>query len=419
MKQIIKFAIYFLAFMFVFSSQSCSSDGEENSIIPNKFESIELDELTRAAGNSLGQFYVDFTTDAVRYVDDSDELKSNNVIVSPLSASILLSMVANGIDNDTSQKIIDYLGCNDTDGLKTFISILLNELPKADNQTKLILSNSIWIDNQRKLNGEYHSLMESAYKADIEYVDIANNSQRVMNEINAWSAKKTNNLIPAILDKLDSETLAVLLNSMYFKAPWSDDFFNVKDTRIEEFHGMSKNSNVEMMHTNIIGLYYATDNFESISFAFGNSSFTIRFILPIENLSIEDANSLLTVDELDKLNSGNIYSISISIPKFQISTHTDLNGVFKYSRIAAINGDQTFTMFDPAITGFLDFNQGASIELNEKGVEVAATTSGGDMIGAPMFKEAKFNLNRPFYFFIMENTTGTNACIMSGRIADL
>lgn len=420
MKQVIKFVIFAMACVFGFSAVSCTSDSVEDVVMPNEFEAIKLTEETRAAGNALSRFYAEYTTDAVRYVDDSDELKSKNVVVSPLSASILLSMVANGLDTNMYKEIIDYLGCDDMDGLKTFMNILLTDLPKADNQTNFILSNSVWVDSHRTLNGQYSSLIESIYNADISYVDIENNSQIVLNDINAWSAKKTNGLIPSILEKLDSETLAVLLNSMYFRAPWSDDFFNVNDTKAEEFHGFNKISKVDMMHTSIIGSYSNTGNFESISLPFGNSSFSIRFVLPTENVSMNEANSLLTVDELDKLNHGNIYSISISIPKFKLSTRINLNGVFNYSRISSIiNANQLFTMFDPIVTGFLDLNQGSSIELNEKGAEVAATTSAGDILSAPMFKDVAFNLNRPFYFFIMENATGTKACLLSGRITDL
>ena len=131
-------------------STSCSSTEDNEIVLPNDRVDIELNGSTRAAANSLKDFYVNFTTDAAKYVDNESDL-SGNFIVSPLSASMVLSMIANGVEEDVRQEISDYLGTNDVDALNSFASTMLTKLPKIDNQTEVKLANSAWVNNNYKL----------------------------------------------------------------------------------------------------------------------------------------------------------------------------------------------------------------------------------------------------------------------------
>ena len=67
------------------SSEAAPREEREERPVPNKRVDIELSARTRAVADNLRDYYVGFTTDAVRYVDNHPEEKKNpNVIVSPL-----------------------------------------------------------------------------------------------------------------------------------------------------------------------------------------------------------------------------------------------------------------------------------------------------------------------------------------------
>lgn len=88
----------------------CNSENEPDVIAPNERVDIALDQNTRSAADNLKEFYVNFTTDAVGYVDADDDMRTGNVAVSPLSASMVLAMVANGVSGETQREITEYLG---------------------------------------------------------------------------------------------------------------------------------------------------------------------------------------------------------------------------------------------------------------------------------------------------------------------
>lgn len=422
MKKIINILILVFTCTLVVLVAGCSSDGELEKITPNDFAFLDIEESTRAAGEKLNNFYIDFTTDAVKYVDSSNDIESKNVIVSPVSVSILLAMLANGVEEDMAQQIIDYLGCQDKESLNRFISVILNELPKVDNQARINFNNAIWVDNQLKINSDYYEILQTIFSSDINYADISNNTENVLKAINSWSYKNTDGLIPTILDYLNNDTFAVLLNSIYFKAPWKINIFDSKNTITSKFNGLKKVSDVKMMNSDFdMRSYSCTENFEALDLVFGNSAFNMLIVLPRESLSTEEANALFTAEEFSRLYAQGTYlPAKVRLPKFKLQCKLDLNKILQQTPIAQITETNKLEMFDSKKEGVLEFNQATSLEIDEKGAVVATTTSATATTGAPIFPTiVDFNVNRPFYFFIIETSTRTRTCILSGRIADL
>lgn len=184
---------------------ACSSDSIDNgpdNVTPNKRVDIQLSSETRAAARSLMDFYIGFTTDAANFVDNDASFTSKNFSVSPLSASMVLAMIANGTDQEVQTKIAGYLGTSDINALNELAEILLTELPKLDNQTELKLANSIWVNNQFKLTDSFSSLMNKEYEAIISYNDFKGNINKVIKDINKWCSTQTAGLIPDLLSSL-------------------------------------------------------------------------------------------------------------------------------------------------------------------------------------------------------------------------
>lgn len=401
---------------------ACTSDNEPGVIIPNDREDIMLDVNTRAAAENLKNFYVDFTTDVVSYIDSDTDIVNKNAVVSPLSVSMVLAMAANSTEDGLRKEIMDYLGAEDIAALNSLSRIMLDRLPLADNQTNLSIANSIWANDSYKLNGDFIKLMTSDYLATVKERNFSDGSAKTVKEINSWCSDNTNGLIRNMIDEIPPFSLAIMLNAVYFKGIWKDRLFLLENTRKAPFYGVNGTREVDMMSSKFIDRKYsANDNFEVFSLDFGNTSFSLMIVLPNESLSPEEANKLLNPEELSELeNDAVMCKLSVQLPKFKVDAKLDMNKVLASGGIHNIGGENLFNMFDPATSGTIRFRHATQFEIDESGAKAASVSSGEIGVTAPEIKPGEsytVKVDRPFYFFLKENSTG--ACLLSGRIVDL
>lgn len=413
--------LLFILTLFSLAFASCSSEEVETIITQNEYEPILLDEETISVSNNLVNFYLNFTLDAVGSIDANSDIESKNVVVSPISTGLILSMIANGTESDMTKEICNYLGHPNIMDVNNFASILLNQLPIIDNQSNIKLANSIWVDNQYKLTQDFSNTLESKYLGQISYENISKDPKKVLKTINKWCSNHTDGMIKSIMDDTKENTCAVLLNALYFKGKWKSNPFNPDDTKRAKFTGSTKVSSVDMMHSDYIVRHYGlSENFECVFLPFGNGSFNLLIVIPTSQMTLEQANSMLRTEYHPLMNNYKQCEIEVFLPKFKLESHYDLNKIFNNTKIAGITENLNLNMFTPNISGQIDFSQASSFEVNENGAQVASVTSGEIWVSAPPkieYDKYTINIDRPFYFFLREISTG--ACILSGRIADL
>lgn len=398
------------------------SDPVESSPEPNIRKDIELSGATRTAAENLNRFYTGFTADMIEYVDNNDNIIDKNVVVSPLSVSMALGILANGIDQTHSDLITDYLGIKELTGMNSLSATLLAELPKADNQTKMSIANAMWVNDAYSLNANFRNILADYYDASPEYGDFRNKGESVKNKINKWCSDKTEGLIPQIIDFVSDSHYAIILDALYFKGKWSDSPFSKENTAEADFHGYSGTTKVNMMHAGHKERLYASDtNFKAFSIPFGNGSFSFMVVVPEENVSREDAVRLLTPETLESLKDRLSYTdLEIFLPKFKCECNFILSEAFRNGKLAGINNAMQFTMFDPEFTATPLIRHASSVEIDESGAEAAAATIVDIYTSAPAGSTPQkytVTVDRPFFFFINEKSTG--ACLLSGRIAEL
>lgn len=399
---------------------SSQSDEFEKDFQPNDRVDIVLEGETRAAADNLHSFYLNFTLDAIKYVDSDNLNTSKNTIVSPLSASMVLSMLANGVDNDTKSEILDYLGVENLNSLNELSEILLSKLPTADNRTEMKIANAIWVNNSFRLNQDYSSLIKLSYQGEVNNADFGN-GKKVADAINKWCSGKTNGLISKMFDSVDPSSMAILLNAVFFKGEWYEKTFLTENTKKEMFNGSQKRTEVEMMHSyHERRSYYADDFFEIFYLPFGNTSFSFIGIVPREGVSLNEATRLLTDEKIITLKENTVSCmLAVDMPRFKVKSELKLNDIFKAGGMAKIGDSMDLQMFEGDVAGSIFFKQAANLEIDEAGAKLGAVTSGDISTALPIIpgSEQHVRLDRPFYFFIQENSTG--ACLLSGRITDI
>lgn len=396
----------------------CSSNDEPNEL-PNERYDIELTPETKAAATDLVDFYINFTKDAVSYVDANPNNRDKNIVVSPLSTYLALSMLANSSDEETAKEISDYLGVGDIKSLNELSLTLLRELPLVDRQSKMAIANSYWIDGTRSYSSDISNILTKFYMASMFKEDFKQGA--TVDKINRWCSDNTNGRIPKIIDEISPEVEAMLINALYYKSSWADSPFKAEDTEKDKFFGLNGTSDVEMMCSKESKRdFYRDENFEAFTLTFGNKAFSYQVVLPAEGLSPEDSNKLLTPEQWKRFGLESVScNLTIYMPKYKNESKISLDDVFK-SRGLNFCDDISFNLLNPVESGNIRFKQSTFLEINEDGAEAAAVTN-NDVTMAPPILEPNgtysVKLNRPFYFRIYERSTG--ACLLSGRISDL
>lgn len=411
-----------VAILSVSALMSCSSDVEVTSDnVKQPRKDINLSEQTRATANSLRDFYIKFTNDMAEY-NHSTEFRDENVVTSPLSAAMVFSMIANGVSESDRKNYCDYLGSNDIQSLNKLCSTLLEQLPSCDNTASLTLANSIWVNQGMglSLNKDYSSIMSNLYRSDIRYADFSKDNRQTLNAINDWAATNTKGLISDYMTELNSQDMAILLNTMYFNAIWSNRIFDEKNTHPATFHGTAGDSEVQMMKSNCFDSRFATDgNLDFFIMDFGNESFFMEIITPSETPSDVAQFLPVTVEQINSLRQkASLYTMEINMPKFTAGHKYNLNLMLENSGRKELTTLLKATMFENEELCNILFKQGATLTIDEKGAEAAAVTSGEVPVTAVIADgKVTVTLDHPFYFFINEHSTG--ACILSGRINSL
>ena len=330
----------------------------------------------------------------------------NNQVVSPLSITYALGMLNNGAAGVTRQEICQTLGFGDTgaDGINDFCKKMRTELPAIDEQTKVMISNAIFLNEPRYLLPDFEQKAHDYYDATTETRNFGDGE--TMKVINQWGSDHTMGMIPTILDEQSFNPLATsyLLNAVYFKGLWTLKF-NKNETQDELFDGTIT---VPMMHLLNDLPYYENATFQAVSLPYGTGAYQMTVILPREGKSISDILPQTNSEMWQELYT-HLESVDVKLPRLDITTQLNLVETMSALGMPSAFDEETANIPNFCSTPQYISNMGqvAKIKLDEDGTEAAAITwieiaTGSD--NEPVTYE--FHANRPFLYVISEQSTG-------------
>ena len=184
----------------------------------NERKRIELDETQRVyveAGNDF----------AFRFLKQVDGCETKDWFVSPVSLQYLLGLVLDGADGATADEICSTLGypSGQAEAVDAYCRKMLTALPGLDKGTKLSLANAIFFNGKMRIQPPYKKRVEKFYDAEVASLDFTQ-KQASLRTINGWCSRQTNGLIPSVLDDVNPDMFAYLLNALYFKGSWMYPF---------------------------------------------------------------------------------------------------------------------------------------------------------------------------------------------------
>jgi len=350
------------------------------------------------------------------------EDKKPNLFISPLSATLCLSMVTNGADGNTLKEMQAVLGFSDhpQDEMNAYNQKLTSALLKLDNTTQLGIANSIWIKQGFGVYDDFVNVNKKMYDALVKELDFA--SPKAVDVINGWCAEKTNNCIKEVLEAIPANARLFLLNALYFKGNWTTRF-SKSNTVQEQFTNQDgSKSTVQMMNLSDKSFNYTENEYFSMAeFPYGNEAFSMVVALPAEGKSLEECLPKLTKKNWAEW-SGSFYGrlLSVKLPRFELKYDKGLKEDMKaLGMIDAFDENAANFSKMSATSLFIGLlQQFTYVKVDEEGTEAAAVTITGMFnTSGPSIQVKPFHVNRPFVFLIKEKSTGV--ILFMGKVTKL
>ena len=353
------------------------------------------------------------------YIDMVNGATKKDYVVSPLSMQFLLGMILDGARGNTAAEICKVLGygAGEVEAVNEYALSMLQQLPGLDKKTTLNIASAIFVDDGWPLLNTYKSDVKKYYDAEISNLNFSDGAA-ALNAINGWCSKHTNGLIPKILNEVNPNMLAYLLNAIYFKSQWKDKF-NKEMTTDETFlYEDGSKGQVKMMKQELKALYTETDVFEAARLPYGNGAFSMVVLLPTKGHGVSDITASLCKCDWDELFSSMLKcEVDLWLPRFETKYSIELNDI-----LAEMGMPSAFDSLRADLKGMSKYalrlsfvKQDAVIKVDEEGTEAAAVSSAGveKATSVGPGRHVVFHADRPFLYIITESSTG--AVLFAGR----
>ncbi|ONI32835.1 hypothetical protein PRUPE_1G389200 [Prunus persica] len=350
------------------------------------------------------------------------EGKESNLVYSPLSIHVVLSLIAAGSEGPTQDQLLYFLKSKSADHLNSFAAELVSVLFSDGSPSGgplLSFANGIWVDSSLPLKPSFKQVVDTAYKAALSQVDFQTNAAEVASGVNSWAEKETSGLIKEILPpgSVDSSTRLIFANALYFKGAWNEEF-DASTTKEHDFHLLDGSTvKAPFMTSKKKQFVSSYDGFTVLGLPYKQGEDKRRFSMHVFLPEAKDGLPSL-VEKLDSesgfldrhLPKQQVEVGDFRLPKFKISFGFEASNVLKgLGVVLPFSGGGLTGMVDSPVGQNLYVSSifhKSFIEVNEEGTEAAAASAGVIKLrGLPITTD--FVADHPFLFLIREELTGT------------
>ncbi|XP_057897549.1 serpin B6-like [Melospiza georgiana] len=363
-----------------------------------------------------------FAVDLLRRLCEKNN--GQNVSFSPFSISSALSMVLLGSRGSTEAQIRKVLCLKNAQDAHNGYQSLLSEI--NDPNTKYILrtANRLYGEKTLEFLPSFIESSQKSYHAGLEQMDFLHAWEDSRKQINVWVEESTEGKIQNLLAEgtLNSLTRLVLVNAIYFKGNWEEQF-NKASTREWPFH-INKNETkpVQMMFKEAtFNMTYIGDlQTKILELPYVGNELSMIILLPdaIQDGStgLERLERELTLEKLMGWISPEMMSsteVKVYLPRFKLEENYDLKPILRSMGMpdAFESGKADFSGMSLVISPgnelvLSEVVHKSFVEVNEEGTEAAAATAMLFCEGSEIIMSIpEFTADHPFLFFIRHNKT--------------
>ena len=396
---------------------ACQNDENPSKPEPKPRKDISLTRVEQSLLDANTDFAFRFFSQVCNTEDEKP-----NVFVSPLSASLCLSMISNGASGNTLTEMQDVLGFPASsfslDDLNNYNQKLTTALLDLDNTTQLGIANSIWVKQGFKVYDSFVNVNKQMYDAQVQELDFT--SPTAKDVINRWCAEQTNDCIKEVIKVIPANARMYLLNALYFKGIWASQF-EKSATRQENFtNSDGTQQKVNMMNQTEMFNYTKNSTFSIAELPYGNEAFSMVILLPSGGKTLDESLSELTSENWKEWNSNMAgKQLQVKLPRFKVEyDKTLIDDMIAMGMKDAFDGNKAdFSKMSAAELYVGILQQFTYINVDEEGTEAAAVTVGGMLDSAVLPVTIPFYVDSPFAFMIKEKSTG--AILFMGKVTKL
>ena len=366
---------------------------------------------------------------------DGGDSDNGNVVSSPASLLIALSMLRAGASGSTAAEMDSALGLPG-EGRDEAMNALLASLEKFDGDPGSVdeenpprkpvmhAANGLFVDKGVPTGEAFLTTLAKHFGTGVYPVNFQDEAV-AKPAIDQWVSRNTGGRIKEAPAQYDPDNTFSLLNALYFAAAWQTPF-DANNTVDGPFtKGGGEVINVPMMHSALTMAYAEAPGWKAVDLPYAEG-FIMRLVLPdggasgsagTSGAACQAAVSAAVLTDVAKgLGDAKQGMVQISLPKWDHKTTFELRKVFKalgLNQMLATDKD-----FDAIQQGMklTQAAQAANITVAEKGTIASAVTQMNAEASSAVVPQRAIVLDHPFHYQIVHVETGMP--LFTGWVAD-
>jgi len=379
--------------------------------------------------------------------------QSKNVLTSPISATLALTMTYAGAQGATKSEMASALHFDPQAGDAVFagqnaLSQALNAraaaalarrtqdaaqsgqaAPSAEDY-RLSVVNSVWGEQSYTWEASFLDTLAAHYGTGVYKQDFQRAYEPARALINGWVSDHTNDKINDLLPKgaLDDLTRMVLVNAIHLKLPWASNFMSAATAPGAFVRGDGSTVSADFMRRESDFAYVDDGRAQVLSLPLANNELQVVIALPHADVTLADYQATLATTSAALRVPSAVSRVVLSLPKAKFTSRS-------VSLVEALKAMGMKQAFDDGAANFdglcahppdgsrlhiSDVLQKTMIAMQETGVEAAAATAVilAGTSSAPVEPPVKVEMtvNRPYLVAIVD--APTQAVLMLGQIQD-
>jgi serpin B len=350
---------------------------------------------------------------------------TGNLFYSPYSISTALSLAYAGARGETARQLegalaiaVDSAAWHDGRNSVELALAAERKVPSTFVPLKLEPTNAIFGQDGFPFEADYLRILAADYGAGLQAVDFSQ-SEAARKLVNSWVNERTHDRIPELLPvgSVDASTVAVLVNAIYFKGNWLNQF-DAKNTTDQPFHRLDGSDvTAHQMHGQLETSYVDGDGWQAVRLPYAGDA-SMLLIVPGagEFAAVEGQFSTQMLAEVEA--GARSADVNIDMPKWESASSIDLKPPLQAAGITDLFESGKADLTGMAANGGLFVAAAvhqANITVDEQGTEAAAATALAVAGSAPA-QIVTLSVDRPFLYLIRDDVTGE--ILFSGRVLD-
>lgn len=339
-----------------------------------------------------------------------------NIVISPLSATLALGMLAEGASGAGAEELDQFMGVNGTARSETLAAWIthyqqwdrLDEFdPEQPPENPILhLANRITVDDEYEVAKPFLETLKRYHDAEMGRVDLASESGK--KALDAWVKKHTGGMIERSSVAPDPNLAMVLANAALFAGRWENPT-RADETKDQTFTKADGTKIEVPMMPFSTATAAEKDGWIAVERKY-LGGFSAYFILPPEGKMPADLparESMALIDEARRVKAPDLYDVRL--PKMDLRTSAELlkplvdlgvRGIFEGGEaLSKIPADSASDLVVSKIT------QQARLKVYEQGTVAAAVTEVAIKATAMSPPGSVIQLNRPFIMAIQDDST--------------